>query len=77
MKKSQEQGLRIDDPSLARLLEERGEPHGRLSEIRGRYEQAPGGGVRLRVEQALRRDGTPVGVHAVFDLARIAGGTAS
>jgi hypothetical protein len=62
---------------LARLLAERGEPHQGLSEIRGRYERAPGGGVRLRVEQALRRDGTPVGVQALFDLGRIAGGTAS
>ena len=62
---------------LARLLSERGEPHAGLSEIRGRYEQAPGGGVRLRVEQVLRRDGTPVAVHAVFDLAPMAAGVAS
>lgn len=56
---------------LARLLKERGEPHPGLAEIRGRYEKAPGGGVRLRVEQALRRDGTSVPVDALFDLGQL------
>lgn len=62
---------------LARLLAERGEPHRGLSEIRGRYQRATGGGLQLRVEQALRRDGTPVGVQGLFDLGPIARGRAS
>lgn len=62
---------------LARVLSEHGEPHTGLSEVRGSYERVPGGGVRLRVERAVRRDGTPVRVEAVFDLAAIAGGVPS
>jgi hypothetical protein len=58
---------------LARVLAERGEPHTRLREIRGRYERAPAGGIRLRVEGAVRRDGTRVSLDALFDLEQIAG----
>jgi hypothetical protein len=57
---------------LARVLSEQGQPHAALREVRGSYERAPGGGVRLRVERAVRRDGTAVPVRAVFDLDRIA-----
>ena len=57
---------------LARVLAERGEPHGGLREIRGRYERGPAGGVRLRLEGVVRRDGTRVAVDALFDLAQIA-----
>lgn len=57
---------------LARVLSEQGEPHAALSEVRGSYERAPGGGVRLRVERAVRRDGTAVPVRALFDLGSIA-----
>jgi hypothetical protein len=58
---------------LARVLAERGEPHARLREIRGRYERAAGGGIRLRLEEAVRRDGTRIPMEALFDLAQIAG----
>lgn len=62
---------------LARVLAEHGEPRAGLVEVRGSYERAPGGGVRLRVERALRRDGTPVRVDALFDLGSLAGGAPS
>lgn len=62
---------------LARVLDERGEPHPGLREIRGRYERAPSGGIRLRLEGAVRRDGTVVPIDALFDLAQIAGATAA
>jgi len=60
---------------LARLLSELGEPTSGLRELRGSYQRAPGGGVSLRVDRAVRRDGTPVPVEAVFDLSAIAAGT--
>lgn len=62
---------------LARVLAESGEPHARLREIRGRYERTPGGGVRLRLEAAVRRDGTPIPIDALFDLRQIAGAAAA
>lgn len=62
---------------LARVLAERGEPHTGLREIRGRYERAADGGIRLRLEAAVRRDGRAVPLEAVFDLAQIAGATAA
>ena len=58
---------------LARALVERGEPHAGLREIRGRYERGPAGGIRLRLEAAVRRDGTVVPMDALFDLGQIAG----
>jgi len=58
---------------LARALAERGEPHPGLREIRGRYERAPAGGIHLRVEGAVRRDGTVVPLDALFDLEQITG----
>lgn len=57
--------------SIARVLEERGERHEDYREIRGRYERA-GGGVRLRVESGLRRDGREVALDLLFDLSDIA-----
>jgi hypothetical protein len=57
---------------LARLLAERGERRERVREIRGRYERAPGGGVWLRVEAAVRGDGSTVSMDALFDLGQIA-----
>jgi hypothetical protein len=62
---------------LARVLSEHGESHAGLSEVRGSYQRVPGGGVRLRVDRALRRDGSSVDVEAVFDLRAIAGGVNS
>ena len=43
---------------IARALEERGERHADYREIRGRYVRAVAGGVRLRVDAGLHRDGT-------------------
>jgi len=57
---------------LAQLLAERGEHRERVREIRGRYERGPGGGVWLRVEAAVRRDGSAVSMDALFDLGQIA-----
>ena len=57
---------------LAQLLSERGEPRERVREIRGRYQRGPGGGVRLRVEAAVRGDGSTVSMDALFDLGQIA-----
>ena len=62
---------------LARVLSEHGESHAGLSEVRGSYQRVPGGGVRLRVDRALRRDGSFVDVEAVFDLRAIAEGVNS
>ena len=62
---------------LARALDEQSEPRDGLREIRGRYERAPGGGVHLRVETAVRRDGHEVPLDARFDLGQIARGAAA
>lgn len=58
---------------ISRILVERGEPRAGLREIRGSYQRGPAGGVLLRVDTAVRRDGTRVGLEAVFDLVQIAG----
>ncbi|MBW1683545.1 MAG: hypothetical protein JRS35_00630 [Deltaproteobacteria bacterium] len=57
---------------LARLLAEHGERRERVREIRGRYQPGPGGGVWLRVEAAVRGDGSTVSMDALFDLGQIA-----
>ena len=57
---------------IARVLSERGERHDAYREIRGRYEQAPGGGVRLRVDTGVLRDGAEVMLDLLFDLGEIA-----
>lgn len=57
---------------IARTLSERGDRHDAYREIRGRYERAPRGGVHLRVDAGIRKDGTPVGMDLLFDLTQIA-----
>lgn len=61
---------------LARVLDESGQSRDALREIRGRYERAAGGGVHLRVDAALRRDGRSVPIETLFDLGQIAGAAA-
>jgi len=62
---------------LAQALDEKREPRAGVREIRGRYERGPGGGVQLRVEAAVRRDGSSLPLDARFDLGRIARGGAA
>jgi hypothetical protein len=57
---------------IARALSHRGESHDGLREIRARYERGPGGRVRLRVDSAVRMDGTRLGMDLLFDLSQIA-----
>ncbi len=57
---------------IARALSERGDRHGDFREIRGRYQRAPGGGVRLRVDSAVRTSGEEVAVELLFNLTQIA-----
>ncbi len=58
--------------TIARILAGRGERPDAYREIRGRYERGPGGGVRLRVDAALRRDGSELPMDLLFDLNEIA-----
>ncbi len=58
--------------SIARVLSERGDRHNAYREIRGRYQRAPGGGVRLRIDSGVRIDGSEVGLDLLFDLTDIA-----
>ena len=62
---------------LARVLAEQGEPQASLREIRGRYERGPAGGVHLRLEAAVRLDGTVIPMDGLFDLGQIAGAAAA
>ena len=57
---------------IARALSERGDRHLDYREIRGRYERTPGGGVQLRVDSAVRKNGEEVAVPLLFDLTQIA-----
>jgi hypothetical protein len=57
---------------IARALAARGRSPDELQEIRARYQRAPGGGVRLRVETAVRRDGGREPLDLVFDLGEMA-----
>lgn len=57
---------------IARALAARGRAPDELQEIRARYQRASGGGVRLRVETAVRRDGRHEPLDLVFDLAEMA-----
>jgi hypothetical protein len=59
---------------LSRALAERGVGHEQVREIRGRYLRGAAGGVRLRVEGAVGRDGSALDLEALFDLGQIAGG---
>ena len=56
---------------VARVLEQRGEVRGDLREIHGRYERGASGGVQLRLDGALRSDGSRFAMDAVFDLTQI------
>jgi len=56
---------------VARALDQRGEVRKGLREIQGRYERGTSGGVQLRLEGALRNDGSHVELDAVFDLVQI------
>ncbi len=58
--------------AIARILAGRGERPDAYREIRGRYERGPGGGVRLRVDAAVRRDGSELPMDLLFDLNEIA-----
>jgi hypothetical protein len=64
---------------IARALDERGERHGAYREIRASYRRGASGGVLLRVDAGVRRDGAEVGMDLLFDLAEIAreGGAAA
>ena len=57
---------------IARALSERGDRHGAYREIRGRYQRAPRGGVRLQVDSGVRTDGREVALNILFDLTEIA-----
>jgi hypothetical protein len=56
---------------ISRRLAERGDRHDAYREIRGRYERAQGG-VRLRVDEGIRPDGSRVAMDWLFDLGAIA-----
>ena len=58
--------------AISRFLAERGERHDAYREIRGRYERAPRGGVWLRVDSAVRADGSETALDLLFDLGAIA-----
>ena len=55
----------------AQALSDRGDRHDAYREIRGRYQRAPGGGLRLRVDRATRADGGEVAMDLLFDLAAV------
>jgi len=57
---------------IARALSERGDRHDAYREIRGRYQRGEDGGVRLRIDTAVRNSGESVALDLVFDLTRIA-----
>ena len=56
---------------ISRALAGRGDDHQAYREIRGRYQRAPGGGVRLRVDRGTRLDGSEVAMDLLFDLAGV------
>ena len=58
--------------AIAGILDGRGERPDAYREIRGRYERGPGGGVRLRIVAAVRRDGSELPMDLLFDLNEIA-----
>ncbi|MEN8185064.1 MAG: hypothetical protein ABFS46_21285, partial [Myxococcota bacterium] len=57
---------------IARALERRGEKAEAYRELRGRYLPPDGGGLRLRIEAAVRRDGSQLPLDLLFDLGEIA-----
>ena len=61
--------------ALAQVLDEQGHRRDALREIRGRYVRGVGGGVQLRVDAVLRRDGNRVPINTLFDLGQVAEGS--
>jgi hypothetical protein len=57
---------------IAGALARRGESHLEFREILARYERGPSGGVRLRVDAAVRLDGSRLAMDLLFDLGQIA-----
>jgi hypothetical protein len=57
---------------IARTLAERGESADLYQELRGSYVSDGEGGVRLRVEEGIRRDGSRAPLALLFDLRQIA-----
>jgi hypothetical protein len=57
---------------IARVLSERGESPELYQELHGRYESDGEGGVRLRLEEGVRRDGSRASLSLLFDLRQIA-----
>jgi len=60
--------------AIARELSNRGEGPEAFRQVEGRYEQGPGGGLRLRLEAAERLDGSRLALSSIFELSRFAGG---
>lgn len=58
---------------IARALEAAGREPSAYRQIRARYERGPSGGLRLRVESAVRRDGREEPLPLLFDLDGLAG----
>jgi hypothetical protein len=57
---------------IARALTERGESTDLYQELRGSYVSDSEGGVRLRVEEGIRLDGSRAPLALLFDLRQIA-----
>lgn len=57
---------------IAGALARQGQSHLEFREILARYERGPSGGVRLRIEAAVRLDGSRLGMDLLFDLGQIA-----
>ncbi len=60
---------------IARGLASRGDAHAAYREIRGRYERAPGGSLRVHIDAGERTDGGRVALRWVIDLAPLATGS--
>ena len=58
---------------IARELHRGGDGPDAYRELEGRYERAPGGGLRFRLTSGVRMDGRRVPLQAVFDLEALAG----
>ncbi len=56
---------------IARALAAQGEPAADYRELRGRYREGGAGGVRLELEEGVRRDGSRRPLDLVFDLGQI------
>jgi hypothetical protein len=58
--------------AIAEALARHGGDPGAYREVHARYLRAPGGGVRLRVDAAVRRDGGELPLDLLLDLGAIA-----